>query len=374
MPRLRQPVVHHAVLLALAGLACVAVPESAAVNYVPNPGFETCTASPASWAAVATELVGCDAAMPGAGSYSMAVQNDGSATLVRAQSDCVVISGGTSIPTFRFSYRTASSAVVQATFTANAYTANDCTGNNGVVSAGVGASFVTPIATDGVWHTPPTVSALVDGATHSIRFFATFQLNSATDATVYFDDFEFSSAAGTTTSTSTSTSTTGAAVTSTTGSAATSTTSATATSTTSAPPTTLPVSFSGTGPAASDCYVTFQGFAADAQGRADCTDGASCDADGAANGSCTFAVRVCVAQPLAGCTAATVTSLKATPAIALPPVPAAAPACGATTQIVVPLKRNGRRPGLKRLAFTAKSDGKPKRERDVIKLRCLPPA
>jgi hypothetical protein len=41
---------------------------------------------------------------------------------------------------------------------------------------------------------------------------------------------------------------------------------------------------------------------------------------------------------------------------------------------VVPLKRNGRRPGLKRLAFTAKSDGKPKRERDAITLRCLPPA
>jgi len=120
--------------------------------------------------------------------------------------------------------------------------------------------------------------------------------------------------------------------------------------------------------------VTFQGFAADARGRADCTDGATCDSDRGVNGSCTFAVRVCVAQPLAGCTAATVTALKATPAIALPPVPAAAPACGPTTQIVVPLKRNGRRPGLKRLAFTAKSDGKPKRERDVIKLRCLPPA
>ena len=37
-------------------LAFIAVPESAAVNYVPNPGFETCTASPASWAAVASEL------------------------------------------------------------------------------------------------------------------------------------------------------------------------------------------------------------------------------------------------------------------------------------------------------------------------------
>jgi hypothetical protein len=370
MPRSSQPAVPHvirALALAMAGAWFVAVPESAAVNYVPNPGFESCTASPASWAAVATEAVACDAAMPGAGSYSMTLSNDGSAMLVRAQSDCVVVPGGTSIPTFRFSYRTASSAVIQATFTANAFTGSDCTGNNGVVSAGVGASFVTPIATDGVWHTPPTVSALLDASTHSIRFFATFQLSSATSAIVYFDDFEFSSAAGTTTSSSTSTSTTGAAVTS--------TTSATATSTTSVPPTTLPVSFSGTGPAASDCYVTFEGFAADTRGRADCTDGATCDGDGAANGSCTFALRVCVAQPLAGCSPGTVTTLKATPAssaIPLPSVPAAAPACGPSTQVVVPLRRNGRRPGQRALAFTAKSDGKPKRERDVIKLRCLP--
>ena len=374
MPNSRRPTA-RALLLPLVVTSFVAASPSAAVNYVPNPGFETCTVMPASWTAAVHEDLDCESAMPGAGASSMKLSNDGSATLVRAQSDCVLVPGGTFIQTFRFSYRTASAAVVQATLTANAYTGTDCTGGNGVVSAGAGASFVTPIATDGAWHTLPAFTALVDGATQSIRFFATFQLSSATLATVDFDDLEFSSTASTTTSTSTSTP--GATVTTTTGAAATSTTSATATSTTSAPPTTLPVSFSGTGPAASDCYVTFQGFAADTGGRADCTDGAACDADGAADGKCTFAVRVCVAQPLTGCTAGTVTALKATPAssgIALPPIPAVAPACGATTQIPVPLKRNGRRPGLKRLAFTAKSDGKPKRERDVIKLRCLPPA
>src|SRR5258705_5269844 len=125
MPHLSQPAVSHAIralAFALAGLSFVAVPDSAAVNYAPNPGFESCTASPASWAAVATESVGCDAAMPGLGTYGMALSNDGSAMLVRAQSDCVVVPAGTSIPTFRFSYRTASSAVVQATFSANAFT------------------------------------------------------------------------------------------------------------------------------------------------------------------------------------------------------------------------------------------------------------
>jgi hypothetical protein len=381
MPNPRQPRTSaaRALILTLVGASLVAASESAAVNYVPNPGFESCGVIPTSWSEVASEDLHCETSMPGAGAASLSLSNDGSAMLVRAQSDCVVVPGDTLIQMFRFSYRTASPAVIQVTLTANAYTGTDCTGSNGLVSAGAGASFLTPIAIDGTWHTIPTVTAPVDGATNSIRFFATFQLSSATLATVFFDDLEFSSAASTTTSTptSTSTSTSGATVTSTTGAAATSTTTATPTSTTNAPPTTLPVSFSGTGAATSDCYVTFQGFAADTRGRADCTDGAACDADGAPNGSCTFLVRVCVAQPLAGCIAGTVTALKATPAsaaIPLPSVPAVAPACGATTQIVVPLKRNGRRPGLKRLAFTAKSNGKPKRERDVIKLRCLPPA
>jgi hypothetical protein len=379
MPNSRQPRTSaaRALILALVGTSFAAASDSAAVNYVPNPGFESCGVIPTSWSEIATEDLKCETSMPGAGAASLSLSNDGSAMFVRAQSDCVVVPGGTLIQTFRFSYRTASPAVIQVALTANAYTGTDCTGGNGLVSAGAGASFLTPIATDGIWHTLPTVTAPVDGATNSIRFFATFQLSSATLATVFFDDLEFSSAASMSTSTSTSTSTSGATVTSTTGAAATSTTTVTPTSTTNAPPTTLPVSFSGTGPASSDCYVTFQGFAADTRGRADCTDGAACDADGAANGSCTFLVRVCVAQPLAGCTARTVTALKATPAsatISLPSMPAVSPACGATTQIVVPLKRNGRRPGLKRLAFTAKSDGKPKRERDVIKLRCLPPA
>jgi len=155
----------------------------------------------------------------------------------------------------------------------------------------------------------------------------------------------------------------------------------TTTSTTSLPgssstsTTTPPPSFPGTGSAGSECYVTFEGIAT---GRLDCTDGdPACDADGAANGTCSFALRVCVAQALAGCQAATVTSLKATPtrlAIPLPTVPASTPACGAPVQVVVPLRRNDRRPGKVSVAFVAKSDGKPKRERDILRFRCLPPA
>jgi hypothetical protein len=121
--------------------------------------------------------------------------------------------------------------------------------------------------------------------------------------------------------------------------------------------------------------VTFEGIAT---GRIDCTDGdPACDADGAANGSCSFALRVCVATAVIGCQAAAVTSLKATPtklAIPLPAVPASTPACGAPTAVVVPLRRNGRRPGRVSVKLVAKSDGKPKKERDVLRFRCLPPA
>jgi hypothetical protein len=120
--------------------------------------------------------------------------------------------------------------------------------------------------------------------------------------------------------------------------------------------------------------VTFEGIAT---GRVGCTDGdPACDADRVANGTCVFSLRVCVAQALAACQAGTVTSLEATPrklAIPLPAVPASTPACGAPAQVRVALRRNNRRPGKTRVAFVAKSDGRPKRERDVLRFRCLPP-
>jgi hypothetical protein len=369
--------------VALTAIPLLAVRASAAVNYVPNPGFESCGgAAPASWAPYATDGVSCNGTAASTGAFSMALSNPASVAIARAQSDCVVVPPSTPIQTFRFSYRTASSAVLQVALTANAYTATDCTGSNGVVSAGAGASFVEPIATDGNWHTLPTVTALTEATTHSIRFVASFQIDPATAIeTVDFDDLEFTTASSTTsTPTSSSTSTSGATtsttamtVTSTTGSSA-----VTVTSTTGAAPTTLPPSFPGTGNAASECYVTLEGIAPNASGRLDCVDGdPACDADGAANGQCTFAFRVCVAQALPGCQAGRVTAVKAIPAalaIPLPSVPATTPACGAPAEVVVRLRRGGRRAGRRTLAFVAKSDGKPKGERDVVRLRCLPPA
>jgi hypothetical protein len=337
----------RALIVALAAALFLAVPAYA-VNYVPNPGFETCVqdATPTSWAPVAADQAKCDATQANTGAFSLALSNP-SATFARAQSDCVVVPPSTSIPTFRFAYRTSAAEVVQVGLTAQSYTGTDCTGSSGTASAGAGFNFLEPISTDGEWHTLPNVTALIDATIHSVRFTASFQVNTAAASSIVrFDDLEFADASVTTTP-------------------------GTGTSTT----TTLPPSFPGTGSTTSECYVTFEGIAS---GRIDCTDGdPACDADGAANGSCSFPLRVCVATPLTGCQVATVTSVKATPkklAIPLPAVPASTPACGAPTSVVVPLRRNGRRPGRVSVKFVVKSEGKPKKERDVLRFRCLSPA
>ena len=336
--------------------------DAHAVNYVPNPGFETCVqdATPTSWAPVAADQAKCNGTQANGGTFSLALSN-ASSMFARAQSDCVVIPPSTFIPTFTFAYRTAATDVVQVALTAQSYTGTDCTGSSATASAGAGASFLTPISTDGDWHTLPNGTASMDATIHSVRFTASFQVNTAAaTSVVHFDDLEFADASVTTTSSSTSTTTPGAT-----------TTTVSVSSTT----TTLPRSFSGTGAAASECYVTFDGIST---GRLACTDGdPACDADGTANGTCTFAFRVCVRQALPLCQAGTVTSLKATPtklAIPLPAIPASTPACGAPAQVAVALRRNGRRPGKVTLRFVAKSEGKPKRERDVLRFRCLPPA
>ena len=351
----------RALAFALAAAPFLVAPAYA-LNYVPNPGFESCVqdATPTSWAPFGADQAKCDGTQANSGTFSLALSNP-SSTFARAQSDCIVVPPSTLMQTVRFAYRTAASDVVQVVLTAQSYTETDCTGSSGIGSAGAGFNFVTPISTDGNWHTLPNVTALIDATMHSVRFTASFQVNTAAATSiVHFDDLEFADASVSTTST-----------TSPPGSTSTTSTTVSVTSTT----TTLPPSFPGTGSAESECYVTFEGIAT---GRLDCTDGdPACDGDGAANGTCGFSFRVCVAQALAGCQAATVTSLKAIPtklAIPLPVVPASSPTCGAPAPVVVPLRRNGRRPGRGSVAFVAKSDGKPKRERDALRFRCLPPA
>ncbi len=134
----------------------------------------------------------------------------------------------------------------------------------------------------------------------------------------------------------------------------------------------------GGGPAASDCYLTFEGITETAPRTVACFDGSSCDADGTVNGSCTFPVSVCVfgKDPVTGCTPAPVTKLTGAKFLTnRPTLPASAAACGMPNPVVVPLKKNGKKPGKKKIMMAAITDGgHPKKDVDKFKLVCMPPA
>jgi len=134
----------------------------------------------------------------------------------------------------------------------------------------------------------------------------------------------------------------------------------------------------GGGPAASDCYLTFEGITETAPRTVACFDGSSCDADGTVNGSCTFPVSICVfgKDAVTGCTPAPVTKLTGAKFLTnRPTLPASAAACGTPNSVVVPLKKGGKKPGKKKIAMAAITDGgHPKKDVDKFKLVCMPPA
>src|SRR5437867_7294821 len=131
----------------------------------------------------------------------------------------------------------------------------------------------------------------------------------------------------------------------------------------------------GGGKAASDCYLSFEGITETAPGTVACTDGSACDADGAVNGSCTFPISVCVfgKDAVAGCTPAPVTKLAGAKFLTnRPTLPAMAPACGMPNSVVVALKKNGKKPGKKKVMMVATTDGgHPKKDVDKFKLVCM---
>src|SRR5215831_13607964 len=74
--------------------------------------------------------------------------------------------------------------------------------------------------------------------------------------------------------------------------------------------------FAGGGPAATDCFVAFDGMSSK---TLSCTDGTACDLDGKADGVCTLDVGACINVPgMPGCSPA---GLDAAPTVA----PAASP-------------------------------------------------
>lgn len=144
----------------------------------------------------------------------------------------------------------------------------------------------------------------------------------------------------------------------------------------------------GGGPTKSDCYVeaNVQGIASpgpDVKSNriVRCVDGDPCDTDGACgNGSCTLSVAICVNQKdpqLPACTPpASLKKLKVNSKVlgALPPSPYSGSACGSFVGVTVPLKKNGKKPGMVALPAnaTAAKGTNPARDRDKYVLECLP--
>jgi hypothetical protein len=132
---------------------------------------------------------------------------------------------------------------------------------------------------------------------------------------------------------------------------------------------------------ANDCLVGVQ----DADGTTItteqiCTDGADCDADGATNGTCVFRIRGAINIPnVAGCEPRPIKKVKfVTPAsndeIVITPV-AGQPnsVIGAFLDFHVPLKKNGKKPGKRKIIASAKADVKPagkNKDKDKLKFTC----
>jgi hypothetical protein len=149
----------------------------------------------------------------------------------------------------------------------------------------------------------------------------------------------------------------------------------------------------GGGPAKTDCYVEWSGITPNKGKNLDCQDGdPACDVDATQNGLCVLGVAVCVAQTnVPECTPQPIEKLtvKAKPKTVklgsvkipvtapVPPLtPVTAPTCSAESIIRLPLKvtKKGKlKPSATvTLTATAIASVKPKKDKDVIKIRCVP--
>jgi len=149
----------------------------------------------------------------------------------------------------------------------------------------------------------------------------------------------------------------------------------------------------GGGPAKSDCYIEWSGVTPNKGKNLDCQDGdPSCDVDGVQNGLCVLGIGVCLAQtnvpeciPQSVLKAMVKPSPKTikigdvkfpTPMPATPAVPTTGPVCGDQSIFRLPLKVNNKgKPKPSQtvtLTATAVVSLKPKKDKDVIKVRCVP--
>jgi hypothetical protein len=113
-----------------------------------------------------------------------------------------------------------------------------------------------------------------------------------------------------------------------------------------------------------------------------CTDGdAACDADGAADGTCTFHLRGCVNLPVSGCTPRPIKKVKfAAPhsrdkVVVTPVSGQPSSVCGSFIDFHVPLKKKGKKPGKRKIIASATADVKPRgqnKDKDKVTFNCNP--
>ena len=140
---------------------------------------------------------------------------------------------------------------------------------------------------------------------------------------------------------------------------------------------------------ANDCLVGLQGpgpqpdvSVAISDVTVSCTDGAACDADGATNGTCTFKVKGCIDIPgVSGCALRPIKKVKFITKpekniIQLTPdATQVTSVCGAFIDFKVALKKNGTKPGKRKIIASATANVKPfgkNKDKDKFTFVCNP--
>jgi hypothetical protein len=132
----------------------------------------------------------------------------------------------------------------------------------------------------------------------------------------------------------------------------------------------VPVSWAvvlGGGLPNTDCRLVFRGVdATNGNSGVVCTDGdPTCDADGVADGTCSFAVKICTGMAASGCDTATFTSVDVSGTHMPPPrVPSPDGTCGPPTALEIPVGTSSGTTVLGR-------DGNDLRDVDYLQLCCL---
>ncbi|HKA29932.1 MAG TPA: hypothetical protein VKH82_11180 [Candidatus Binatia bacterium] len=154
----------------------------------------------------------------------------------------------------------------------------------------------------------------------------------------------------------------------------------------------------GGGPANTDCYIEWSGITPNKGKNLDCQDGdSSCDVDGVRNNVCVLGIGVCLEQTnVPGCPknppqpvqkASVKVSPKTlkigglkvpTPVPVVPALPTTGPVCGTQSIFRLPLKVNdkGKLKPSQQVTLTSMAmvSAKPKKDKDVLKVRCVPNA